>query len=102
MMPPNMSIGRVQDLNEEAKSIYQVQIEAAMAQRVLNDPVFVGFLDEMQVSASNVALFDDKLEVRDAARVKVLTIAELKARLQAAAQTPRQEIEDEEQATIHE
>ena len=101
-MPPNMSIGRVQDLNEEAKSIYQVQIEAAMAQRVLNDPVFVGFLDEMQVSASNVALFDEKLEVRDAARVKVLTIAELKARLQAAAQTPRQDIEDEEQATIHE
>lgn len=102
MRPPQSAQNWVANLNEEAKSLYQVQIEASMAQRVLNDPVFVGFIDEMQVAASNVALFDDKLEVRDAARVKVLTIAELKARLQAAAQTPRQDIEDEEAATIHE
>jgi len=42
------------------------------------------------------------LEVRDAARVKVLTIAELKARLQEAARRPMQDAEDQEQATVHE
>ena len=75
---------------------------AAMAQRVMNDAVFVDFLVKMQDAASNTALFDDKLETRDAARVKVLTIAELKARLEEAAKRPMQDIEDDEQAQVHE
>jgi hypothetical protein len=90
------------DLNAEPKSIMEARQEASMAQRVLNDAVFVDFLDQMQLSASNTALFDDKLETRDAARVKVLTIAELKARLQEAARRPVQDAEDQEQATVHE
>jgi hypothetical protein len=90
------------DLNAEPKSIMEARQEASMAQRVLNDAVFVDFLDQMQHAASNTALFDDKLEVRDAARVKVLTIAELKARLQEAARRPMQDVEDQEQATVHE
>jgi hypothetical protein len=75
---------------------------AAMAQRVMNDAVFVDFLDKMQHAASNTALFDDKLETRDAARVKVLTIAELKARLEDAAKRAVQDAEDKEQATVFE
>ena len=90
------------DLNAEPKSIMEARQEASMAQRVLNDAVFVDFLDQMQHAASNTALFDDKLEVRDAARVKVLTIAELKARLQEAARRPMHDAEDQEQATVHE
>jgi hypothetical protein len=90
------------DLNAEPKSIMEARQEASMAQRVLNDAVFVDFLDQMQLSASNTALFDDKLETRDAARVKVLTIAELKARLQEAARRPVQDVEDAEQAQVHE
>jgi len=90
------------DLNAEPKSIMEARQEASMAQRVLNDAVFVDFLDQMQHAASNTALFDDKLEVRDAARVKVLTIAELKARLQEAARRPMQDAEAQEQATVHE
>jgi hypothetical protein len=90
------------DLNAEPKSIMEARQEASMAQRVLNDAVFVDFLDQMQHAASNTALFDDKLEVRDAARVKVLTIAELKARLQEAARRPVQDAEDQEQAAVHE
>jgi len=90
------------DLNQGPKTIFEAQQEASMAQRVLNDAVFVDFLDQMQNAASNTALFDDKLETRDAARVKVLTIAELKARLQEAARRPVQDAEDEEQAAVHE
>jgi hypothetical protein len=90
------------DLNAEPKSIMEARQEAAMAQRVLNDAIFVDFLEQMQRSAANTALFDDKLEIRDAARVKVLTIAELKARLQEAARLPVQDAEDQEQAQVHE
>ena len=90
------------DLNAEPKSLMEARQEASMAQRVLNDAVFVDFLDQMQHAASNTAFFDDKLEVRDAARVKVLTIAELKARLQEAARRPVQDAEDAEQAQVHE
>jgi hypothetical protein len=90
------------DLNAEPKSIMEARQEASMAQRVLNDAVFVDFLDQMQHAASNTALFDDKLEVRDAARVKVLTIAELKARLEDAAKRAVQDAEDKEQATVFE
>ncbi|HKO34119.1 MAG TPA: hypothetical protein VJY85_10275 [Candidatus Limnocylindria bacterium] len=90
------------DLNQGPKTIFEAQQEASMAQRVLNDAVFVDFLDQMQNAASNTALFDDKLETRDAARVKVLTIAELKARLLEAARRPVQDAEDEEQAAVHE
>jgi len=50
------------DLNAEPKSIMEARQEASMAQRVLNDAVFVDFLDQMQHAASNTALFDDKLE----------------------------------------
>jgi len=47
------------DLNAEPKSIMEARQEASMAQRVLNDAVFVDFLDQMQHAASNTALFDD-------------------------------------------
>jgi hypothetical protein len=90
------------NLNEDPPTIFEAQQMAAMAQRVMNDAVFVDFLVKMQDAASNTALFDDKLETRDAARVKVLTIAELKARLEDAAKRAVQDTEDQEQATIFE
>jgi len=90
------------NLDEDPPTIFEVRQMAAMAQRVMNDAVFVDFLVKMQDAASNTALFDDKLETRDAARVKVLTIAELKARLEEAAKRPMQDIEDDEQAQVHE
>jgi hypothetical protein len=92
----------IEDLNAEPKTLMEARQEAAMAQRVLNDAVFVDFLEQMQRSAANTALFDDKLEIRDAARVKVLTVAELKARLQEAARRPLQDAEDDEAAQVHE
>lgn len=85
-------------LDKPPKTVAEVQKEAAMAQRALNDEVFVGFLQEMQDDASAAALFSDTIDERESARIKVLMIAELKGRLQVAARMPEEQRENEERA----
>ena len=38
----------IEDLNAEPKTLMETRQEAAMAQRVLNDAVFVDFLEQME------------------------------------------------------
>lgn len=85
-------------LDKPPKTVGQVQKEAAMAQKTLNDEVFVEFLQEMQDDASAAALFSDTIDERESARIKVLMIAELKGRLQVAARMPEEIRENEERA----
>ena len=85
-------------LEKEPKTVGQVQKEAAMAQRVLLDEVFVGFIQEMQDDAAHAALFQDTVDLREQARIKVLTVAELKGRLAVAAKLPEELRENEERA----
>lgn len=85
-------------LEKPPKTPADVQREAAMAQRTLNDEVFVGFVQEMQDDASAAALFGDTIDEREQARIKVLMIAELKGRLQVAARMPQEIRENDERA----
>lgn len=85
-------------LDRPPKTPADVQKEAVMAQRVLNDEVFVGFIQEMQDDASAAALFSDTVDEREQARIKVLMVAELKGRLQVAARMPQELRENDERA----
>lgn len=86
------------NLNRPLKTLAEVQQEAAMAQRSLNDAVFVRFVNEMQEDAADAALFSDAADERERARIKVLMIAELRARLELAAHMPAEQREAEELA----
>ena len=86
------------DLEEVEKTLRQVGIEAAGAQKLLNDEVFLGFLQVMEKNAVAASIFNADPAVREQNRVKVIVIRELWATLEVAAKLPTELREQEERA----
>ena len=89
-------------LTRPPKTVGQLRIEAASAQRALNDSGFIGLIDEMQEDAADSALFNTDPAIREENRVKVITIGELRARLQLAAAHQEDQREDSARASTFE
>jgi hypothetical protein len=81
-------------LERPPRTIGEQRQMAASAQRALNDPGFVVFLDEMQEDAADSALFAENPEVRNENRLTVLMIAQLRGRLRLAAAYQEEEREE--------
>lgn len=69
-----------------------------MAQRLINDEVFVSFWKEMLHDASAAALNSTTIEEREHYRVRVLFIAQMGAMLDTMASLPQELRENEERA----
>jgi len=89
-------------LERPAKSAGQLRLEASAALRALNDEGLIALINEMQEDAADAALFDTDSTSREIARVKVLTIAELRGRLQLAAAYQTEQREDAARAQTYE
>jgi hypothetical protein len=81
-------------LERPPKTIGEQRQMATSAQRALNDPGFVVFLDEMQEDAADAALFEQNPAVRDESRIEVLMIAKLRGKLRLAAAYQEEEREE--------
>jgi hypothetical protein len=89
-------------LEQPAKSIGQLRLEAAAAIRALNDEGFMALLNEMQKAAGDAALLGTDSADRETARIKFLTIVELRGRLMLAADYQAEQREDAARAQTYE
>ena len=76
---------RLRQLEYAERTTRQVALEAASAQRLLNDEAFLGFLNQMEGNAASQALYSENATDREIGRIKVLLMTELRGRLIHAA-----------------
>ena len=89
---------RMRALEYAERSMRRAQLEASCAQRLLNDEAFLGFLNEMQGNALNLAIYAENQTDREIGRCRALLMEELRGRLIHAAGYAEERREREVQA----
>lgn len=85
-------------MSDTEKTLHQITLEAASAQRLLNDEHWQGFLADVMSMAVDTAILSPDKQARAEGRAMALAIRQLRAHVERAAGMPQEIREQQEQA----